>query len=106
VFHMGRIQSSVADLGRRLQETYYRRFPGAGSAIYSAVAARAQGQLQGPFRTPRGYVLLQVEGGGRSILEPEFEDVEFQAREFHRDWSFTAWANGTMRERGFAGPCH
>ena len=95
-FGTGAMGNPLNELCRTLKESYYTRLVDGVSAVFNAVAELRDGDVSEPWRTPLGYVLVEMRGAQLAVLEREFEDAEFQTRSYHRDASFVTWAKDVL----------
>lgn len=103
VFRQGRLSGPLNEVNKVLKLGYYRRLLSGGGSFFAALSEGHDGSVQGPARTPLGHLLVRIDQVSLPGLEREYEDMEYQTKETHRDFAFMAWANERMREAGLPG---
>ena len=68
------------------------------SLVRNAVARLEAGEVSPVWRAPFGYLLVRVQGVGAALLEGEYEDFEYAAREEYLRSRFSQWANGVLSD--------
>lgn len=89
----GKHEGALNEIDKMFRQSPYSRLIEGGSLTHNAVAELHDGQVSEPWLTPLGYVLVRMDGASFAQLEREYEDMEFQAKFYHREASFSKWAS-------------
>jgi hypothetical protein len=88
---------SANEFSASLDESIYRSLLRATTLAAGAVAHLVPGQVSKPWRTPKGYVVVQLEGASVGRLENELEDVLPTVLDNYRTRRFQRFVNETLR---------
>ena len=95
---------STNEFSASLDESIYRSLLRATTLAAGAVAHLAPGEISKPWRTPKGYVVVQLEGAGVGRLENELEDVLPTVLDNYRTRRFQRFVNETLRATAIEKP--
>lgn len=100
----GQVLLSANEFSASLDESIYRSLLRGTTLTASAIAHLEPGQISKPWRTPKGYVVVQLEGANVGRLENELEDVLPTVLTNYRTRRFQRFVNETLRAAAIEKP--